>query len=102
MLRITSSTEPICSLLTARASTSPTALLTSSARVVISRVLCSMIDMPSRADWSAPRAALAALEALLATSWAVALISFDAVATWSISRNCTCMPSLVWRAMADD
>ncbi|MNN56479.1 hypothetical protein D3C81_1714150 [compost metagenome] len=31
MLRITSSTEPICSLLTARASTSVTALLTSSA-----------------------------------------------------------------------
>ncbi|MNR12317.1 hypothetical protein D3C85_1286670 [compost metagenome] len=58
--------------------------------------------MPSLADWSAPRAALAALEALVATSWAVALISLEAVATWSISRNWICMPSLVWRAISED
>ncbi|MNJ79381.1 hypothetical protein D3C77_773840 [compost metagenome] len=32
----------------------------------------------------------------------MALISLEAVATWSISRNCTCMPSLVRWAMAED
>ncbi|MNF03779.1 hypothetical protein D3C76_1395830 [compost metagenome] len=81
MLRITSSTEPIFSLFCASTSTSVTALLTSSASKVISRVLRSMIAIPSLAERSAPRAASAALAALLATSWAVALISLEAVAT---------------------
>ncbi|MOA13592.1 hypothetical protein D3C78_1336530 [compost metagenome] len=102
MARITSSTEPICSLLAARACTSSMAALISLASCSMALVVRPITPRPSRVAWSAPRAASAAWAALRATSWAVALISWEAVATWSTSRYCCCMPALVWLAMAAD
>ena len=102
MARITSSTEPISSLLLASCSTWPMALVRLAARLSMLCVVRSISARPSRVAWSAPRAASAAWAALRATSWAVAVISWDAVATWSISRNCCCMPALVWLEIAAD
>ena len=53
------------------------------ARAPMLLVVRSITAKPSRVAWSASRAACAAWAALRATSWAVALISWEAVATWS-------------------
>ncbi len=88
------------SLSLARFCTTPTARAISSARALMAPVVLWTMRLPSLAAWSALLAASAARVALRATSWAVAVISWTAVATSSISASCFCTPWLVRMAMS--
>ncbi|MNE23864.1 hypothetical protein D3C80_1171360 [compost metagenome] len=98
---ITSSTLPILSLSVLSRFIASLELITSLARRSICATASPTTRSPSRACWSAIKAASEACSALRATSCTVAVIWFIAVATWSVSTFWLLTPALVCSVTAD-